>query len=105
MRRIDLAPITLEGWSRLDNRQRQPFAEMFLRAAVRLGGPELRRWLRWRVRTAPTRRSRRSGGLAISDGDMGLLKSQFKLPSISLRVLRQLRRAKRSQQTYWISGW
>ena len=53
MRRIDLAAITLEAWQRLDDRQRQRFAEMFLRAAVRLGGTELRRWLRRRVRTAP----------------------------------------------------
>ena len=53
MRRIDLAAITLESWGRLDDRQRQRFAEMFLRAALRLGGPELRRWLRRRVRTAP----------------------------------------------------
>jgi hypothetical protein len=36
---------TLESWGRLNDRQRQRFAEMFLRAAVRLGGPELRRWL------------------------------------------------------------
>lgn len=34
MRRIDLASITLDGWSRLDDRQRQRFAEMFLRAAL-----------------------------------------------------------------------
>src|SRR5258705_10569423 len=53
MRRIDLAAITLEGWSRLDDRQRRRFAEMFLRAALRLGGPELRRLARRRGRTPP----------------------------------------------------
>jgi hypothetical protein len=78
MRRIDLAAITLEGWSRLDDRQRQRFAEMFLRAALRLGGPELRRWLRRRVRTplaAPIDPAR----FAISDRDMALLLKQLPL--------------------------
>jgi hypothetical protein len=76
MRRIDLAAITLEGWSRLDDRQRQRFAEMFLRAALRLGGPELRRWLRRRVRTAPLATPIDPAAFAISDRDMvALLKT------------------------------
>ena len=79
MRRIDLASITLEGWVRLDDRQRQRFAEMFLRAAVRLGGPELRRWLRRRVRTAPLAAPVDLTRFAISDRDMALLLKQ--LPS------------------------
>ena len=73
MRRIDLAAITLESWSRLDDRQRQRFAEMFLRAAVRLGGPELRRWLRRRVRTAPLAAPIDPACFAISDVDIALL--------------------------------
>ena len=73
MRRIDLAAITLEGWSRLDERQRQRFAEMFLRAALRLGGTELRRWLRRRVRTAPLAAPIDPARFAISDADIALL--------------------------------
>ena len=79
MRRIDLAAITLEGWSRLDDRQRQRFAEMFLRAALRLGGTELRRWLRRRVRTAPLAAPVDLTGFAISDADMALLLKQLPL--------------------------
>jgi hypothetical protein len=75
MRRIDLAAITLEGWSRLDDRQRQRFAEMFLRAALRLGGPELRRWLRRRVRTAPLAAPVDLARFAISDDLVALLKT------------------------------
>ena len=74
MRRIDLAAITLESWGRLDERQRQRFAEMFLRAAVRLGGPELRRWLRRRVRTAPLAAPIDLSRFAISDDMVALLK-------------------------------
>src|SRR6476661_6032899 len=77
MRRIDLAAITLESWSRLDDRQRQRFAEMFLRAALRLGGPELRRWLRRRVRTAPLAAPVDLARFAISDGDLALLLKQL----------------------------
>lgn len=73
MRRIDLASITLEGWSRLDDRQRQRFAEMFLKAALRLGGPELRRWLRRRVRLAPLAAPVDPARFAISDRDMALV--------------------------------
>jgi hypothetical protein len=73
MRRIDLAAITLEAWQRLDERQRQRFAEMFLRAALRPGGPELRRWLRRRVRTAPLAAPVDPAAFAISDADIALL--------------------------------
>ncbi|QIG96774.1 hypothetical protein [Bradyrhizobium sp. 6(2017)] len=67
MRRIDLAAVTLESWGRLDDRQRQRFAEMFLRATLRLGGTELRRWLRRRVRTAPLAAPVDLARFAISD--------------------------------------
>jgi hypothetical protein len=73
MRRIDLVSVTLEAWQRLDDRQRQRFAEMFLRAALRLGGPELRRWLRRRVRTAPLAAPIDLARFAISDADIALL--------------------------------
>ncbi|WP_338822716.1 hypothetical protein WDM22_02025 [Bradyrhizobium septentrionale] len=73
MRRIDLAAITLESWARLDDRQRQRFAEMFLRAALRLGGTELRRWLRRRVRTAPLAAPVDPARFAISDRDIAAL--------------------------------
>jgi hypothetical protein len=77
MRRIDLAAITLESWGRLNDRQRRRFAEMFLRAALRLGGPELRRWLRRRVRTAPLAAPIDPAAFAISDGDLALLLKQL----------------------------
>jgi hypothetical protein len=73
MRRIDLVATTLEGWSRLDERQRQRFAEMFLRAALRLGGPELRRWLRRRVRSAPLAAPIDLARFAVPDFDFTLL--------------------------------
>jgi hypothetical protein len=80
MRRIDLASITLEGWARLDDRQRQRFVEMFLRAALRLGGTELRRWLRRRVRTAPlVAPIDAATAFSISDRDMALLLKQLPL--------------------------
>jgi hypothetical protein len=79
MRRIDLVAITLEGWSRLDDRQRQRFAEMFLRAAVRLGGTELRRWLRRRVRTAPLALPIDPARYTISDAEMALLLNKLPL--------------------------
>ncbi|WP_338833570.1 hypothetical protein [Bradyrhizobium septentrionale] len=75
MRRIDLAAVTLESWGRLDDRQRQRFAEMFLRAALRLGGTELRRWLRRRVRTAPLAPPVDLSRFAISDDMAALLKA------------------------------
>jgi hypothetical protein len=79
MRRIDLVATTLEGWARLDDRQRQRFAEMFLRAALRLGGPEFRRWLRRRVRTAPLAAPIDPARFAISDADLALLLKQLPL--------------------------
>ncbi|MET4276489.1 MULTISPECIES: hypothetical protein [unclassified Bradyrhizobium] len=79
MRRIDLAAITLESWARLDDRQRQRFAEMFLRAVLRLGGPELRRWLRRRVRQPPLAAPVDPAAFAISDRDMATLLKQLPL--------------------------
>jgi len=74
MRRVDLVTVTLESWSRLDDRQRQRFAEMFLRAALRLGGTEFRRWLRRRVRTAPLAAPVNPAAFAISDDMVAMLK-------------------------------
>ena len=50
--RIDLVAKTLEGWSRLSPAQREKFFQAGLKAALRLGGPEFRRRLLRRVRTA-----------------------------------------------------
>jgi hypothetical protein len=46
--------------------------------AVRLGGPELRRWLRRRVRTAPLAAPVDLTAFAISDRDMALLLKQLR---------------------------
>jgi hypothetical protein len=78
MRRIDLAAITLEGWGQLDDRQRHRFVEMFLRAALRLGGPELRRWLRRRVRTAPLAAPVDPAASAISDHNLASMLKQLR---------------------------
>ena len=51
--RVDLVAKTLEGWSRLNLAQREKFFQAGLKAALRLSGPEFRRWLLRRVRTAP----------------------------------------------------
>ena len=78
MRRIDLAAITLESWARLDDRQRQRFAEMFLRAGPRLGGPEFRHWLRRRVRTAPLAAPVDLAAFSISDRDLASMLKQLR---------------------------
>jgi hypothetical protein len=75
MRRINLVSATLEGWARLDDRQRQRFAEMFLRAALRLDRLEFRAWLLRRL-THPPLVAVDPAAFAISDRDMAaLLKS------------------------------
>jgi hypothetical protein len=53
MRRTDLFERTMQGWARLNDRQRQRFAEGFLRAALRLERREFGEWLRRRVSEAP----------------------------------------------------
>ena len=50
--RVDLAAKTLEGWSRLSPGQREKFFHAGLKAALRLGGPEFRRWLLRQVDSA-----------------------------------------------------
>jgi hypothetical protein len=52
---------------------------MFLRAAVRLGGTELRRWLRRRVRTAPLALPIDPARYTISDAEMALLLNKLPL--------------------------
>ena len=54
---------TMNAWARLDDRQRQRFAEAFLRAALRLERQELRAWLLRRLIEPPARRAGRSGQL------------------------------------------
>jgi hypothetical protein len=73
MRAIDLVAATVEGWSRLDAAQREKFFKAGLKAAVRLGGPEFRRWLLRRVRTAPLAAPIDPAAFAISDRDLALL--------------------------------
>lgn len=53
----DLFEATMQGWDRLDDRQRQRFAEAFLRAALRLERQEFREWLMRRLIEPPPRRS------------------------------------------------
>ena len=79
MRRIDLVAKTLEGWSRLSPAQRERFFQAGLKAAVRLGGPEFRRWLLRRVRTAPLAAPIDPAAFAISEGDLALLLKQLPL--------------------------
>lgn len=71
--RIDLVAKTLEGWSRLSPAQREKFFRSGLRAALRLGGPEFRRWLRRRVRQPPLAAPIDPACFAISEGDLALL--------------------------------
>lgn len=72
-RRIDLVAATLEGWSRASPAQREKFLKAGVRAALRLGGPEFRRWLRRRVRLPPLAAPVDLATFAISEGDMALL--------------------------------
>jgi hypothetical protein len=77
--RIDLVAKTLEGWSRLSPAQREKFFQSGLKAALRLGGPEFRRWLLRRVRTAPLAPPIDPAAFAISDHDLALLLKQLPL--------------------------
>ena len=77
--RIDLVAKTLEGWSRASPAQREKFLQSGLKAAVRLGGPEFRRWLLRRVRTAPLAAPVDLARFAISDADMALLLKKLPL--------------------------
>jgi hypothetical protein len=53
MRRVDLVSATLEGWARLDDRQRERFFKAGLKAALRLDRLEFRAWLLRRLRHKP----------------------------------------------------
>jgi len=71
--RVDLVRAGMEGWSRLNEQQRQRFAEAFLKAALRLDRLELRAWLLRRLRNAPLAEPIDPARFAISDRDMALL--------------------------------
>jgi hypothetical protein len=73
MRRIDLVEATLEGWSRASPAQREKFLKAGVKAALRLGGPEFRRWLRRRVRQPPLAAPIDLAAFAISEGDLALV--------------------------------
>ncbi|TYL96142.1 hypothetical protein FXB40_12530 [Bradyrhizobium rifense] len=71
--RIDLVEAGMQGRARLDDRQRQRFAEAFLRAALRLNRRDFRAWLLRRVRTAPLAVPIDPARFAISKTDIELL--------------------------------
>ena len=73
MRRTDLFERTMAGWARLDDRQRQRFAEAFLRAALRLERQELRAWLMRRLIEPPLAAPVDPASFAISEADIALL--------------------------------
>jgi hypothetical protein len=88
-RRVDLVQATMQGWSRLDDRHRQRFAEGFLKAALRLDRLEFRAWLLRRVRTAPLAAPVDPACYAISEGDLALV----------LKTLERRHRRQRSRIT------
>jgi hypothetical protein len=73
MRLVDLVAATLEGWSRLDEQQRERFFEAGLRAALRLGKPQFRAWLLRRLKNRPLAAPIDLAHFAISDSDFALL--------------------------------
>jgi hypothetical protein len=73
MRRNDLFERTMQGWARLNPAQRERFFQAGLRAALRLGGPEFRRWLRRRVGEPPLAAPIDPASFAISKTDIALL--------------------------------
>jgi hypothetical protein len=71
--RVDLFQATMQGWARLDDRQRQRFAEAFLRAALRLERQELRAWLMRRLIEPPLAAPVDPASFAISKTDIAAL--------------------------------
>ena len=63
----------MQGWARLDDRQRDRFFQAGLKAALRLDRLEFRAWLLRRVRTAPLAAPIDPARFAISDADITLL--------------------------------
>jgi hypothetical protein len=73
MRRIDLVSATLEGWARLNPKQRDRFLEAGVKAALRLGPKGFRHWLLRRVRSPPLAPPIDLADFAISARDMTAL--------------------------------
>ncbi len=71
--RHDLVSKTLEGFARLDPRQRERFLEAGLKAALRLGPKEFRRWLLRRVGSPPLAPPIDLADFTISPRDMAAL--------------------------------
>ena len=63
----------MQGWARLDDRQRQRFAEAFLRAALRLERQEFRAWLMRRIHEPLLAAPVDPASFAISQADIALL--------------------------------
>jgi hypothetical protein len=78
MRRIDLVPAVLEGWSRLDPQQRQRFFEAGLKAALRLQPPQFRAWLLRRLRHPPLAAPVDLSRFAVADRDLALMLKQLR---------------------------
>ena len=79
MRRVDLTEAVMQGWARLDDRQRDRFFEAFVKASLRLDALGLRAWLRKRLRTHPLAAPIDPARFAISDADMALLLNKLPL--------------------------
>ena len=73
MRRVDLFEATMQGWARLDDRQRQRFFEAGLRASLRLRPPEFRAWLLRRLRNPPLAPPIDPATFILADVDIALL--------------------------------
>jgi len=74
MQRTDpLFERTMNAWARLNDRQRQRFAESFVRAALRLERQELRAWLMRRLIEPPLAAPVDPASFAISKADIALL--------------------------------
>jgi len=73
MRRIDLVSATMDGWARLNPKQRERFLKAGLKAALRLDRQDFRSWLLRRVRTPPLAAPIDEAIFAISDRDVTAL--------------------------------
>ena len=73
MRRIDLFEATMQGWARLDDRQRDRFFQAGLKAALRLDRLEFRAWLLRRLRNPPLAAPIDPARLIFGDADIASL--------------------------------
>ena len=78
MQRVELTKATMQGWARLDGKQRDQFFEALVSAALRLDRLQFREWLRKRLRSRPLVAVDLTA-FAISDSDMALLLKQLPL--------------------------